>query len=107
MTKASLAAVFTALIGSTLAAKCQNLTIPVSISARNGVFNLQNPTSAIAAIDFSLNLSRQGHNYTNEILTGYNTVSGQYEIAATYCEPDQGPSKVVQILTHGIGFDRR
>ena len=23
------------------------------------------------------------------------------------CEPDPGPGKVVQVLTHGIGFDRR
>lgn len=27
-------------------------------------------------------------------------------MAATYCEPDEGPSKTVQLLTHGIGFDR-
>lgn len=37
----------------------------------------------------------------------YNTVSGSYEIEATYCKPDSGSSKVLQILTHGIGFDRR
>lgn len=27
-------------------------------------------------------------------------------MAATYCEPDDGPSDTVQLLTHGIGFDR-
>lgn len=27
-------------------------------------------------------------------------------MAATYCEPDEGPSKTLQLLTHGIGFDR-
>lgn len=37
----------------------------------------------------------------------YKTVSGKYELGATYCEPDHGPSDVVQILTHGVGFDRR
>lgn len=88
------------------AAKCQNLTIPVSISARNGVFNLAAPSDTISATDFILNLSRQGHNYTKELLTGYNTISGNYEIAATYCEPDSGPAKTLQVLTHGIGFDR-
>lgn len=30
-----------------------------------------------------------------------------YKIKATYCEPDHGASKVLQILTHGVGFDRR
>ena len=29
-----------------------------------------------------------------------------YDIAATYCQPDSGPSSAIQILTHGIGFDR-
>lgn len=33
-------------------------------------------------------------------------MSGSYHIAATYCEPDCGPSGTVQVLTHGIGFDR-
>lgn len=33
-------------------------------------------------------------------------VSGQYELAATYCEPDAGPGETIQILTHGVGFDR-
>ena len=89
------------------AAVCQNLTIPVSIAARNGVFNVHNPTNNIESIEFSLNDSRQGHNYTMEALAGYNTVSGNYEIAASYCHPDKGPSNVVQVLTHGIGFDRR
>lgn len=89
------------------AAQCQNLTIPVSISARNGVLNVPNPMNNIESIDFALDASRQGHNYTQEVLTGYATVSGEYEIAATYCHPDSGPSKVIQVLTHGIGFDRR
>lgn len=33
-------------------------------------------------------------------------MSGSYDIAATYCEPDSGQSSALQILTHGIGFDR-
>ncbi|KAK5078699.1 hypothetical protein LTR64_002887 [Lithohypha guttulata] len=99
-------AAFAALTSVAAAARCQNLTIPISVSARNGVFNQTNPTNAIEATNFALRMSRQGHNYTQESLTGYNTVSGNYQIAATYCEPDAGPGKVVQVLTHGIGFDR-
>lgn len=33
-------------------------------------------------------------------------MSGDYHIAATYCEPDSGPSSALQILTHGLGADR-
>ena len=36
----------------------------------------------------------------------YATVSRKYSIAAEYCVPDSGYSSVLQILTHGIGFDR-
>lgn len=107
MGKSLVVAAFAALTSVAAAAKCQNLTIPINVAARNGVFNLANPSNNIESIDFTLNLARQGHNYTAEILAGYATVGGDYEIAATYCEPDAGPSKVVQVLTHGIGFDRR
>jgi len=107
MVKALAAAAIAALTSTAAAARCQNLTIPVSISARNGEFNLANPTSSIDATNFALRMARQGHNYTDEILNGYHTVSGDYNISATYCEPDAGPGKVVQVLTHGIGFDRR
>lgn len=36
----------------------------------------------------------------------YDTIQKSYHVAATYCEPDSGPSSTVQLLTHGIGFDR-
>lgn len=36
----------------------------------------------------------------------YATVKGDYELAVTYCEPDSGPGPSLQIMTHGIGFDR-
>ena len=36
----------------------------------------------------------------------YQTVSGSYKLATTFCAPDHGTPNVVQLLTHGIGFDR-
>ena len=36
----------------------------------------------------------------------YHTVSGNYKLQTTYCTPDNGPGSTLQILTHGIGFDR-
>jgi hypothetical protein len=59
------------LLAATGAARhCTNLTIPLSLSARNGVFNLKAPASNIEVTDFMLDLTRQGHNLTNELLTG-------------------------------------
>jgi len=107
MVKALAAAAIAALASSAAAAHCQNLTIPISVSARNGNFSLANPTTDIDVTNFALRTARQGHNYTAEVLEGYHTVSGDYNISATYCEPDGGPGKVLQVCTHGIGFDRR
>ncbi len=56
--------------------------------------------------NFILNGIEQGVNASAEVLTGYATVSGMYDLAVTYCAPDQGHGKTLQILTHGIGFDR-
>jgi pimeloyl-ACP methyl ester carboxylesterase len=39
-------------------------------------------------------------------LPQYANVGGSYELATTFCEPDSGPTTAVQLLTHGIGFDR-
>lgn len=88
------------------ARRCTNLTIPIHASAIQGLFNLDAPASNIEVTNFILNLGQQGGNYTQDVLERYTTVSGDYDIAATYCQPDSGPSSVLQILTHGIGFDR-
>jgi hypothetical protein len=61
---------FAALAAIGAARQCTNLTIPLSLSARNGVFNLQAPASNIQITDFVLNLVRQSHNLTNELLNG-------------------------------------
>ncbi|KAF2237155.1 hypothetical protein EV356DRAFT_442255 [Viridothelium virens] len=93
-------------LGTTTARKCQNITVPIDISARVGIFNIQAPASDIDTTNFFLNDTQQGHNFTQEILEGYRTISGKYNLAATYCAPDSGHGKVAQVLTHGIGFDR-
>ena len=103
--KSTIAAV-SLLATAVTARQCQNLTIPISASARNGVFDLDAPATNIDVTNFILNLGQQGANYSEAILESYTTFSGDYQIAATYCQPDQGPSSVIQILTHGIGFDR-
>ncbi|KAJ9133818.1 Ctr copper transporter family protein [Pleurostoma richardsiae] len=89
-----------------VARKCIEITVPVAIFARNAEFSVEPPATNIEVTNFILDLTRQGYNLTDELLEGYATVSGTYHLAATYCEPDAGPSSVLQVLTHGIGFDR-
>jgi hypothetical protein len=61
---------FAALATTGAARQCTNLTIPLHLSARNGVFNLKAPASNIDVTNFFLDLTRQSHNLTNELLTG-------------------------------------
>ncbi|KJZ76374.1 hypothetical protein HIM_04103 [Hirsutella minnesotensis 3608] len=86
--------------------RCKNIAIPFYLTARNVVFNTHIPNSQIEVTNFMLDLTRHGRNLTNELMTGYRQVSGVYELSTTYCEPKSGPGSRLQILTHGIGFDR-
>lgn len=36
----------------------------------------------------------------------YTNFEGSYELSTTYCAPSHGAPDTVQLLTHGIGFDR-
>ncbi|KAJ5716000.1 uncharacterized protein N7483_013181 [Penicillium malachiteum] len=88
---------------------CYNVTVPVSISARNGVFDgINTPTTNTDATAFVLNITRQGSNFTDDALTDYDTVSGRYNISTQYCAPNGTMSNgtTLQILTHGIGLDK-
>ncbi|KAK3072373.1 hypothetical protein LTR53_006951 [Teratosphaeriaceae sp. CCFEE 6253] len=104
--KFTTSAAVAALASIATARNCQNITVEVDVAARNGVFNQTTPVTNIDVTNFMLNLVQAGKNYTAAVLQGYATVSGKYKIAATYCEPDHGNPKAVQLLTHGIGFDR-
>ncbi|KAL8714236.1 MAG: hypothetical protein Q9220_001965 [cf. Caloplaca sp. 1 TL-2023] len=97
-----------ALSGWVAAKQCTNLTIPVCISARNGVFNVPTLQGNADATTFAQNLTSIRGNFTKEALLGYATVSGTYNISAKFCKPDteSGTNPTVQVLTHGLGFDK-
>lgn len=107
--RVSVVSIFAALLCAASAKKCVNQTIPVSIASRNAVFgNIVNPQTNLQATNLSLVLAQQGHNATAEGLTGYRTISKTYHISTRFCTPDYPTEKnpAVQILTHGIGFDK-
>ena len=96
------------LAGSAAAKQCTNMTVPVDISARTGVFNIPIPQTNLDATAFIQNLTRQGQNFSEVALSGYATTSGTYNISAQFCTPSASnvTNPTVQVLTHGIGFDR-
>lgn len=58
------------LAGLSSARKCTELSVEVPVVSRNAVFNRTAPTDDIGVTNFVLDLTRQGHNLTNEALTG-------------------------------------
>ncbi|KAE9366140.1 hypothetical protein N431DRAFT_487975 [Stipitochalara longipes BDJ] len=96
------------LSASASAKRCINAIVPVNLSARQAVFNLAVPQTNLEATDFILNMTQQGRNFTDIVLTGYNTTTGTYNISTQFCMPTNANSTnpTVQVLTHGIGFDK-
>lgn len=62
-------AALVALAAVASARKCSNITVPVSLSARNAVFDLDLPTSQIDVTDFFLKFSTQNQNYTDSLVS--------------------------------------
>ena len=94
------------LTGVAIAKTCVNITVPVDISARTGVFDIKIPETNLDSTIFIQNFTRQGRNYTETALLGYATTAGCYNISAQFCAPSTPKSSTLQILTHGIGFDK-
>ncbi len=98
-----------ALLATSAAAKeCMNMTVSVDISARTAVFNLPVPQTNLEATAFIQNFTQQGRNFTDSALAGYNTTAGKYNISTQFCVPtvNNVTNPTLQILTHGIGFDK-
>ncbi|KAL8670558.1 MAG: hypothetical protein Q9168_004906 [Polycauliona sp. 1 TL-2023] len=96
------------LAGAVMAKQCLNFTVPVSVSARNGVFNIPTLQGNADATTFAQNLTSIRGNFTQEALLDYATVVADYDISVKFCKPDteNGTNPTVQILTHGLGFDK-
>lgn len=108
---AALFLIATALVSRpALARNCQNLTIPVHITAANTDLgdDFPTPQNDVEFTDFFLSNQPHGRQPPDPTTPPPKTrnVTGDYELAATYCEPSPGTPKVLQVLTHGIGFDR-
>ncbi|CZS89775.1 uncharacterized protein RAG0_01042 [Rhynchosporium agropyri] len=88
--------------------RCINQTIPVEISARQAIFDIDVPQTNLEVTDFILNVTQQGRNFTDIALSGYGTTQGTYNISTQFCMPDSSniTHPTVQVLTHGIGFDK-
>jgi len=95
-----------ALAGFAAARQCSTLVIPVDISSRQGLFSEVPVESNLDVGAFATRFNEFQKNYTATLLQGYQTLKGSYNISAQYCHPDSGSSGSIQVLSHGIGFDK-
>ncbi|KAH8675429.1 hypothetical protein BX600DRAFT_432011 [Xylariales sp. PMI_506] len=106
MVRLTLTTFFASCLALAAARNCRNITVPLTLNATNAVFSIKTPQTNLEVEDLVWNIAIGSAGYIGSILSHYETVSGSYKIAATYCEPKAGPGKALQILTHGVGFDR-
>ncbi|KAF5534097.1 alpha beta-hydrolase [Fusarium phyllophilum] len=84
---------------------CVQLQIPVTASANNTRYNCVKVESNIDLVGFVWDTSTWSHaNRSAEVVP----VHGTYSISAQLCIPADGKkSDILQIATHGLGFDKR
>lgn len=92
------------------AQSCQNVTIPVSVSAVNSVLNSlapypMNQTEVTAFITDFLQIPQPS---SDRFINGTFTNAAMYNITGTYCPSNSSTNTTspLQILIHGIGFDK-
>ena len=96
------------LASSVLAKHCENFFVPVSLSARNGIFNVPPLHYNHDATIFFANVTNPAGNFSDEVLLGYRTIKNTYDISVKFCRPNASYRRgsTLQFLTHGIGFDK-
>jgi hypothetical protein len=94
------------LAGLAAARQCCYIDIPVDISSRQGKFKEVPVESNLDTGNFATKFVEFQKNYTAALLEGYQTFEKHGSISAQYCHPDGGSNGKIQLLSHGIGFDK-
>jgi hypothetical protein len=110
MLKAIFAVSFLSLLPISWAKNCTDLLVKVPIVARNGVFGGQSKIlDNFDATQLAQNATVAGRNYTDFVLTGYETIQDTFNISAQLCRPTSSvkPKQTIQFLIHGATTDKR
>lgn len=88
--------------------QCVQLEVPVPVTATNYHYALPRVDNNIDAVDWIWNLTTWSHQAPDGHVTGPVPVNTTFTISAQLCVPPQrSKSDILQIATHGIGFDKR
>ena len=90
-------------------AKCQDYTVPVTVTSKNLPWIGPRWEDDYGFIDFLTSYTTRLSARFPSPLGGPVTQTAKYDISATFCTPAQPGrhSKTVLLATHGLGFDRK
>jgi hypothetical protein len=88
-------------------AVCVSEMVSVKASSNNMKFNFTLPTNQSQVTQTFVTDVTSGSPFTQQIMGGMQPVNGTYNISATLCTPANNTKpSTIEILTHGVGFDR-
>jgi hypothetical protein len=88
-------------------AVCVSGMVPVTASSNNIKFNFTLPNNQSQVTQTFVADVTSGSPFTQQIMGGMQPVNGTYNVSATLCTPANNTKPTtVEILTHGVGFDR-
>lgn len=86
---------------------CQDITVPITVATTLKQFDYHPTDSEVDTTNFFLEFTRPGSDFVKRLTINNDTnIKKDYTLAATLCHPPDGPGSTLQILTHGVGFDR-
>ncbi|KAM3562570.1 hypothetical protein ARSEF4850_002706 [Beauveria asiatica] len=106
------AAFFTVVVAATTSdahngKDCHDILVPVTVDTTLKSFDYTPTDQEIDTTNFFLEFTRHGGDFMTRIIKSNDShIHKDYTLAATICHPPSGPSSTLQILTHGVGFDR-
>lgn len=88
---------------------CVDLEIPITVDSNNTLFgNFPRIDSSSEAVDAAVVLTTWSSVNSSDHPTGFRHIQQTFKIGATLCVPKDGKKKqILQLLTHGGGFNRK
>ncbi|KAL4799712.1 Alpha/Beta hydrolase protein [Aspergillus venezuelensis] len=87
---------------------CKDLTLSLPITATNSLYDIPRVDNTIDAVDFVWNLDTWSSPKPADRIRGDIHINETFTISAMLCVPEDSEKRgILQIATHGFGFDKR
>lgn len=95
------------LLASTVTAfQCTQFMAPIPVKATSYELAFPPFLDHYQSVAFSNALTARNASAAPPLISGSNNFTGVFNISAEYCTPSNGNSRGIQVLSHGLGFDK-